>query len=148
MLELSKRRMYDIFYNVLKKNYNENVSLIYMDTDSFFLEFKNMDVFNELSKSPLKEHMDLSNFPQDHNLFSNEHKGKLGYLKSETAATPIKEIIALSPKCYSILLDDKTVKSAAKGVPMTEKKNFLHEHYENIHNQSKISYSAATSNIT
>ena len=92
-----------------------------MVTDSFFLEFKNMDVFNELSKSPLKEHMDLSNFPQDHNLFSNEHKGKLGYLKSETAAIPMKEIIALSPKCYSILLDDKTVKSAAKGVPMTEK---------------------------
>ena len=30
--------MYDFFYNVLKKNYGENLSLIYMDTDSFLLQ--------------------------------------------------------------------------------------------------------------
>ena len=37
--------MYDLFYNVLKENYGDDDNLVYMDTDSFLLEFKNVDVY-------------------------------------------------------------------------------------------------------
>ena len=64
----------------------------------------------------LEEHMDLSNFPTDHHLYSEENKGKLGLLKSETDDNPISEVICLAPKCYSVLSEDGTVKNTAKGV--------------------------------
>ena len=40
ILDLSKSLMYDYYYNNLKSKYKDNVSLLYMDTDSFILEIK------------------------------------------------------------------------------------------------------------
>ena len=40
VLELSKLHMHDLYYNVLKENYSQNVNLVYMDSDSFLLDFK------------------------------------------------------------------------------------------------------------
>ena len=37
ILDLSKSLMYDYYYNNLKSQYKDNVSLLYMDTDSFIL---------------------------------------------------------------------------------------------------------------
>ena len=104
-----------------------------MDTDSFLLDFKNVDVYKEMQSGALKEHMDLSNFPTDHHLYSEENKGKLGYLKSETADNPISEVICLAPKCYSVLLDDGTLKNTAKGVNRSQKANFRHDTYRDVH---------------
>ena len=87
-----------------------------MDTDSFLLDFKNVDVYKEMQSGALKEHLDLSNFPTDHYLYSGQNKGKLGLLKSETADNPISEVICLAQKCYSVLLEDGTVKNTAKGI--------------------------------
>ena len=44
ILDLSKLFMYD--YNNLKLKYKDNVSLLYMDTDSFILEIKTGDVYD------------------------------------------------------------------------------------------------------
>ena len=55
VLELSKYRMYDFYYNVLKKTYGNNVSLVYSDTDSFLLEFQNIDIYSGLGKKPLMD---------------------------------------------------------------------------------------------
>ena len=133
ILELSKCVMYDLFYNVLKKNYGSSVSLIYMDTDSFLLEFKDIDVYDELSKKPLCDIFDTSNFDVNHKLSSVENKGKLGLLKSETAEKALKEVICLSPKCYSIELESGYVKNTAKGVNRSEKIKLKHDTYRNIH---------------
>ena len=133
VLELSKYHMYDFYYNVLKKNYGDNVSLIYSDTDSFLLEFQNIDIYSELGKKPLMDYMDTSNFPSDHKLFSNANKGKLGLLKSETADLAIKEAYCLAPKTYSVLLNDDNTKNTAKGVNRSEKNKLKHETYKKIH---------------
>ena len=66
VLELSKYHMYNFYYNVLKKTYGNNVNLVYSDTDSFLLEFQNVDIYSELCKKPLMDYMDTSNFPSDH----------------------------------------------------------------------------------
>ena len=133
VLELSKYHMYNLYYNVLKKEYRENMSLVYMDTDSFLLSFKNVDVYEEISNGILSQCIDTSNFPPNHKLFSNENKGKLGLLKSETGDLPIAEAVCLAPKAYSMLLNDNTVKNAAKGVNRSEKNKLKHEIYQQIH---------------
>ena len=128
VLELSKLHMYDFYYNVLKENYGNDVNLVYMDTDSFLLDFKNVDVYKEMHK----EHMDPSNFPTDYHLYE-ENKGKLGLLKSETGDNPISQVICLAPECYSVLLEDGAVKNTTKGVNRSQKANFRHDTYRDVH---------------
>ena len=120
VLELSKTYMFNLYYNTLKKEYNESMSLLYMDTDSFLLKFEGFDIFEKISSPPLKNILDTSNFTPSHTCFSLNNKGKLGYLKSETSNYPIKEVIVLQPKCYSILVEGGDVKKTAKGIVRNE----------------------------
>ena len=133
ILDLSKLHMYDLYYNVLKENYGDDVDLVYMDADSFLLDFKNVDEYIKMQIGALKEHMDLSNFLTAHHLYSDEKKGKLGLLKSETGDNPISEVICLTPKCYCVLLEDGTVKNADKGINRSQKTNFKHDTYRDVH---------------
>ena len=58
ILDLSKLHMYKFYYDVSKKKYNENIKLIYTDTDSYVVQTMTDDVckgFNEI-----KQHMDLA----------------------------------------------------------------------------------------
>ena len=73
--------------------------------------------------------MDLSNFPENHSLYSVEKKGVLSLLKSEIGYIPICEVIALAPKCYSVLLDNK-VKSTVKGIDSSERLKIKHAYYK------------------
>ena len=47
ILDLSKSLMYYYYYNNLKSRYKDNVSLLYMDGDSFILEIKTSDVHED-----------------------------------------------------------------------------------------------------
>ena len=70
-------------------------------------------------QGPLADHLDLSNIPLDHPLYSNRCKGELGKLKIETAPYHMKEFIALKPKAYSYTTteSDQVYKNTLKGVP-------------------------------
>jgi len=147
VLELSKHLMYTFFYKVLKPHYKHSVSLLYMDTDSYFLNFKNHNFMEEITKFPLKEHMDLSNFNEGHPLYDDSQKGVLGKFKSELSA-PAIDFICLQSKLYSVLLSDDTVKSAAKGVPYVNQKNLRHEMYAAIHRGDKVQECVNVVNIS
>ena len=85
ILELSKLHMYDVFYNILQPSLKD-LTLHYMDTDSFVLSYSKGKVSDE--------HMDLSNLdiPIKTN---NKVPGKF---KQELGSRIIEEFIALSPK--------------------------------------------------
>ena len=136
-----------MYYNVIKKHYKNDVSLIYMDTDSFLLNFDGIDILDEVAKGPLANYMDLSNFDVNHPSYNNANKGKLGLLKSETGSIPLKEAICLQPKCYSILLDNNSCKSTAKGVNRSSCKNLKHSVYNEIHEGIKSEISVDCVNI-
>ena len=68
-------------------------------------------------------------------------------MKSETGGIPIKETICLSPKCYSILLDDGNVKNTAKGINRSEKNKLRHEIYSKVHSGESDRVTATCSNI-
>ena len=87
----------------MKKKYGNNVNLVYIDADSFLLEFKNNGMCKEIQNGALRGYMDLSNILSSHLLYREENKGKLGSMKSETSDNPISEVICLASKCYSVL---------------------------------------------
>uniref|UniRef100_UPI00358F3F6D uncharacterized protein n=1 Tax=Myxine glutinosa TaxID=7769 RepID=UPI00358F3F6D len=52
ILDLSKSLMYDYFYNNLRNKYQNDVNLLYMDTDSFILQINTDDVYSVASDKP------------------------------------------------------------------------------------------------
>ena len=148
VLDCSKKIFYDIFYQKLKRVYNENLQLLYCDTDSYLLEIKNHRLFEKFDHPIMKELLDTSNFPPNHHLFSLQNKGRLGCLKSEIEDRVLKETICLSPKCYSTQLFDGTVKATAKGVARDIKKNNLtHALYKKMYNHEIYQHKVKNGNI-
>jgi len=64
----------------MKDHYGERASLIYSDTDGFILSLEIEDLKSELLNYPLRDYIDRSNFPADHELYNNSRKGQLGLL--------------------------------------------------------------------
>ena len=125
------------------REYIESMIVIYMDTDSVFLEICLTDkakhfTHEQLIKNTfLHKYLDRSNF----SILSTDSvcaPCELGYLKSETKDNIITEIVALAPKCYSIesreRLDDSVlVKTTVKGCPRrTAKMVFTHNTFRDM----------------
>ena len=81
ILELSKVLMYDFHYNVMKKKYGDNLSVLMTDTDSLFYEVKTEDLYKDLSA--MKGKLDLSDYPKNHPLFDVSNKKVIGKMKDE-----------------------------------------------------------------
>ena len=88
ILELSKLHMFDVFYKILQPSLKD-LTLHYMDTDSFVISYSEVKVSDE--------HMDLSNLEVAIKT-NNKIPGKF---KHELGSRIIEEFIALSPKTYS-----------------------------------------------
>ena len=52
--------MYEFDYNYIKKEYGNNLRLLFTDTDSLMYEIKTRDVYEDFSKD--KEMLDFSNY--------------------------------------------------------------------------------------
>lgn len=130
VLELSKLRMYELYYKNFKKVYNQNVNLLYMDTDSLYLNIKTHDIYADIKKY-LSNILDLSNFPHNHSMFDDNHKGNLGILKSDVGEIPIFSFVGLKPKMYAISYGNE-IKKTAKGIKKNALKNVTFETYESI----------------
>ena len=50
ILDLSKRLMYDFYYNKMKAQYGDRCQLLYTDTDSLLLEIQTEDVYKDMAK--------------------------------------------------------------------------------------------------
>lgn len=138
ILEIAKFTMYNFFYKTLKETYQDKVKLIYTDTDSLILRFETSDINKEFAKAPLNAFLDTSNFDKDHHLYSETNKGKLGLLKSETGSKLIREVVALRPKMYSILMEDDTRINRIKGIPLNEHAKITHDRYKKILEDHKL----------
>ena len=127
VLELSKLLMYDFYYNVLKKEFNEKMHLCYIDTDSFIIQFdKDINVHKWMVEN--YKYFDLSNFPDNHDAFTcqemsseeikkikDENKKVVGKFKDECGGQLITDFIALKAKQYSYIVEgEEHIK--AKGV--------------------------------
>ena len=114
----------------MKKSFD--CRLLYSDTDSLLYEVKGKDFYRELSvNESLRNHFDLSNYPETHELYNNEQKMVTLKFKDECAGQPLQEFIGLKPKMYSILYGGKQ-KLSAKGVTKFAQKSLQHDMYRQV----------------
>jgi len=120
VLDLSKLRMYKLQYKelqVYREKFNCEINIVAGDTDSFFLECKNVDLRSQLMPQMIADGLlDTSNFVDISDPLHNRNLDSvIGKFKDESKGLGYLEWIFLRPKCYS-LLSVRDSKQKAKGV--------------------------------
>ena len=114
ILESSKISMYEFWYDYMKPKYNDNVKLCYMDRDSFIMNIKTNDFYEDIA-SDVENRFDTSNYEVNRPLPTGKNKKVIGLMKDELGGKIITEFITLRPKTYSFLTDDGKEDKKAKG---------------------------------
>ena len=114
ILEISKILMYEFWYDYMKPKYNDNVKLCYMDTDSFIMNIKTGDFYEDIAND-VEHRFDTSNFEVSRPLATGKNKKVIGLMKDELGGKIITEFVTLRPKTYSFLTDDGKEDKKAKG---------------------------------
>ena len=50
ILDLAKQLMYDFYYNVLKKKYNDKLKFLFTDTDSVCVQINTEDLYKDMKE--------------------------------------------------------------------------------------------------
>ena len=114
ILEISKTLMYEFWYDYMKPNYDNNVKLCYMDTDSFIMNIKANDFYKDISND-VEDRFDTSNYEVNSPLPTGKNKKVIGLMKDELGGKIITKFVTLRPKTYSFLTDDGKEDKKAKG---------------------------------
>ena len=114
ILEISKILMYEFWYDYLKPKYGNNVKLCYMDTDSFIMNIKTNDFYEDIAND-VDNRFDTSNHEVNRLLPMGKNKKVIGLMKDELGGKIITEFVTLRPKTYSYLTDDGKEDKKAKG---------------------------------
>ena len=128
ILDLAKLLMYDFYYNVIKKRYNDKVKLLFTDTDSLCLEIKTNDLYADMKD--FHSELDCSEYPQNHPLHNSDNKKVLGKFKDEMCGNIVHEYVGLRSKMYSISWEHGSARTC-KGISKTVNKFVLrHDMYK------------------
>ena len=114
ILEISKILMYEFWYDYMKPKYGSNVKLCYMDTDSFIMNIKTNDFYEDIAND-VKNRFDTSNYEVNRPLPMGKNKKVINLMKDELGGKIITEFVTLRPKTYSYLTDDGKEDKKAKG---------------------------------
>ena len=87
--------MYDYWYNEMKANYKDRITLCYMDTNSFIMHIKTEDIFKDIADYVDKKY-DTSNYTLERPLPMGKNKKVIGIMKDELGGRIMKEFIGLS----------------------------------------------------
>ena len=105
ILEISKILMYEFWYDYMKPKYDNNVKLCYMDTDSFIMNIKTNQSYED-SANDVENRFDTSNYEVNRPLPMGRNKKVIGLMKDQIGGKIITEFVTLRPKTYSYLTDD------------------------------------------
>ena len=114
ILEISKILMYEFWYDYMKPKYDNNVKLCYMDTDSFIMNIKTNDFYEDIAND-VENRFDTLNYEVNRPLPMGKNKKIIGLMKDELGRKIITEFVTLRPKTYSYLTDDGKEDKKAKG---------------------------------
>ena len=117
ILEISKILMYEFWYDYMKPKYDNNVKLCYMDTDSFIMNIKTNDFYEDIAND-VENRFDTSNYEVNRPLPMGKIKRIIGLMKDELGGKIITEFVTLRPKTYSYLTGDGKEDKKAKGTKM------------------------------
>ena len=114
ILEISKILMCEFWYDYMKPKYGIDVKLCYMDTDSFIMNIKTNDFYEDIAND-VENRFDTSNYEVNRPLPMGKNKKVIGLMKDELGGKIITEFVTLRPKTYSLLTDDGKEDKKAKG---------------------------------
>ena len=114
ILKISKTLMYEFWYGYMKPKYGNKVKLCYMDTDSFIMNIKANDFYEDIAND-VENMFDTSNYEVNRPLPMGKNKKAIGLMKDELGGKIITEFVTLRPKTYSFLTDDGKEDKKAKG---------------------------------
>ena len=145
MLDLSKLLMMDFHYDFVKRQYPGTKStLAFTDTDSLLYEIETDNIYADMRQH--HEQFDLSNYPDDHQIFRNDtpdtikwlkskNKKVVGKMKDEAGGDAILQFVGLRAKAYAFLqetnggiVESKKLKGIKKNIV---KKKIHFQHYKN-----------------
>lgn len=135
VLDISKLKMYDFYYNYLKSKFYNNIKLVYTDTDSFIISVKTIDFYADI-KEDVKKINDEAIFDTSDYTVNNvynfplNNKKVIGLMKDENNGLPMKEVICLQPKTYYYTVERGISTCKAKGVPKHISSNFSLSDYK------------------
>ena len=82
ILDISKILMYEFWYEYMKPKYGNDVKLCYMDTDSFVMNIKAKDFYQDIAND-VEKRFDTSNYEVDRLLPIGKDKKVIGLMKDE-----------------------------------------------------------------
>ena len=103
--QINKTLMYEFWYDYIKPKYQNNAKLCYMDTNSFIINIKIEDFYEDIA-SDVEKRFDKSNYEVNRLLTKGKNKKVFGLMKDELGGKIMTEFAALRPKTYSYLMDD------------------------------------------
>ena len=115
ILDISKILMYEFWYDYMKPKYGNRVKLCYMDTDSFVMNIKTNDFYEDIPND-VDKRFDISNYECNRPLPTGKNKKVIGLMKDELEGKIITEFVTLRPKTYSYLTDDGKGDKKANGI--------------------------------
>ena len=147
ILDLSKLHMYSFYYDVLKKKYEDNIRLIYTDTDSFVIHTKTEDIYDDFNE--ISNHMDFSGYDKSHKCYDPKNKKVLGKFKDECDGKIITSFIGLKPKSYAFKIhNEQKEEKKSKGIVKHKvKKEFNYKRYEDTLNNECMDNSVTFNSI-
>ena len=116
ILDISKTLMYEIWCDYIGPKYGGKAKLCYADTESFIVNIKTKDFFEDFPND-VEKWFDTSNYDKNDKrpLPIGKNKKVLGLFKDELGGKIITEVIALRPKIYAYLTNDDRDHKKAKG---------------------------------
>ncbi|XP_023213405.1 uncharacterized protein LOC111616209 [Centruroides sculpturatus] len=121
ILDLSKHLMYDFHYNVMKPKYEDNIKLLFQNTDSYIYDIKTDDIYQDMKG--MINYFDTSDYPQNNQYgIPRVNKKVLGKLEDENNEKIMREFVGLRAKMYALKVEDQVTKKS-KGVKKCVVKN-------------------------
>ena len=124
ILDLSKIVLHKFHYNEMKPNFGDSLKVVYKDTDSLLYRTETDDLYSDVES--FKHLLDLSDYPQNHELFDSTNKKVPLTMKDELNVQIMLEATCLRSKLYSIKYESG-IKQSAKGVQKCVKKTLHHD---------------------
>ena len=115
ILDLSKLHMYQYYYDVMKKKYDDKIKLLYTDTDSFIFHIETDDLYKDFKD--MNEHMGFSGYGKSRPRCDASNKKVLGTFKDEHDGAIFSTHVGLKPKMYCCVNDDGKTLKKGKGIP-------------------------------
>ena len=140
ILDISKTIMYKFWYDYLKPKYNDKVKLCYMGTDSFIIDIKTEDFYEDIAND-VERWFDTSNYDKNDKrpLPIGKNKKVIGLFKDELGGKIMTEVVENRAKTYAYLLDDDSEIKKAKGVKRCViKRGLMFENYKDSLFNNKV----------